>query len=41
LKVRRFSAARYAETTAPNKIQFNGVSGSRTYISFTRIGDQP
>jgi hypothetical protein len=32
------SAARYAETAAPNKIQFNGVGGLRTYIE--RIGDQ-
>jgi hypothetical protein len=24
-----------------NKTQFNGVGGLRTYISFTRIGDQP
>jgi hypothetical protein len=36
-----FSAARYAETAAPNKIQFNGVGGLRTYIGFTGIGDQP
>jgi hypothetical protein len=25
----------------PNKIQFNGVDGLRTYINLTRIGDQP
>jgi hypothetical protein len=29
-----------AATAAPNKIQFNGVGGLRTYITFTRIGDQ-
>jgi hypothetical protein len=29
-----------AATAAPNKIQFNGVGELRTYISFTRIGDQ-
>jgi hypothetical protein len=26
-------------TAAPNKVQFNGVGGLRTYISFTCIGD--
>jgi hypothetical protein len=35
------SAARYAETAAPNEIQFNGVSGLRTYIGITGMGDQP
>jgi hypothetical protein len=29
------------ETTAPNKIQFNGVGRLRTYIRFVRIGAQP
>jgi hypothetical protein len=29
-------------TAAPkSKIQFNGAGGLRTYIDFTRIGDQP
>jgi hypothetical protein len=29
-----------AATAAPNKFQFNGVGGLRTYITITRIGDQ-
>jgi hypothetical protein len=33
----RRSAARDAETAAPNKTQFNGVGGLRAYIGFTRI----
>jgi len=35
------SAALYAETAAPNKIQFNGVGELRTYIKCVRIDDQP
>jgi hypothetical protein len=28
-------------SAAPNKIQFNGVGGLRTYLSSTRTGGQP
>jgi hypothetical protein len=35
------SAALYAETAAPNEIQFNGVGELRSYIKCVRIDDQP
>jgi hypothetical protein len=41
LRAARGSAARYADTAVPNKNHFDGVGGLRTYISSTRIGDQP
>jgi hypothetical protein len=32
---------RHAKTAAPNKIQFNGVDGLRTYVNYALIDDQP
>jgi hypothetical protein len=41
LRRRRRSAARDAETAERVKFNLMGAGGLRTYISFTRIGDQP
>jgi hypothetical protein len=35
------SPTRMIASAAPNKIQFNGVGGLRTYLSSTRTGGQP